>query len=175
MFKLNMLSTFKQVEPQLLRGLTAGLTVSQRPVAYNAETDAYGVATVNVAGTKYIENGLICSLDDKAQVVNYVANTTAFIHYDEELTTDVGAINAFAVEGAKDETYVRLVQLFPGDEFVTDQVTGTKANYASVVNGVINFTGAAKAAGDMFYCETGTAFEDTLPNGDAGYHFIYLG
>lgn len=175
MFKVKMLNTFKQVEPQHLSGLTAGAIISQRPVAYNTETKVYGVATCVVANTAYIENGIICSLDDTAHIVNYVANTPAYIHYDEELNCDYDAKNMFAVEGEGAETYIRLIRLFPGDEFVTDQVTGTAKKYATVTNGKIAFSDDIKAATDMFYCEGGNALNDTLPNGDTGYHFIYLG
>lgn len=176
MFKLNALSNFKQLEPQHLQGLDSGEIISQRPIAYAA--NAYGVTSVNVAGTIYFENGIICSLDNKGEIVNYVNGAAAYIHYDDELVTDdFDSKSAFAVEGANEETYIRLVRLHQGDEFVTDQVAGNVANYATVTNGVITFTANTfnASTNDMFYYEAKTAYDTTLPNGDTGYHFIYLG
>ena len=175
MFHLKFIKTFKQVEPQLLRGLTAGLVISQRPVAYTpaegATPESYGVATVAFNGYNYIENGLICGLNAEGKIVNYVSGK-AFLHYDEELNADFDAKNMFAVEAKGAETYLRLVELQTGDEFVTDNVNGefTDGQKYGVVNGVID----ASASGDFLY-EEGSAFETTLPNGEKGYHFVYLG
>ena len=178
MFHLKFLKTFKQVEPQLLRGLTAGLVISQRPVAYTpaegATPESYGVATVAFNDYKFIENGIICSLNNKGQIVNYAGSGKAFIHYDEELNADYDAKNMFAVECAGAETYIRLVELQVGDEFVTDNVNGTFTNGSvyGVANGVID---SSVTSGGSFLYEEGGAFENTLPNGEKGYHFVYLG
>lgn len=176
MFHLKFMPTFKQVEPQLLRGLTAGLVISQRPVAYEAgsgEEETYGVATVEYNGHKFIENGIICSLDASGKVVNYIDGKTAFIHFDEELNADYDAKNMFAVECEGEETYIRLVELKVGDEFVTDNVEGQLVNGTiyGVKNGVID---ASATEGKMFLYEEGGAFENTLPNGQPGYHFVVV-
>ena len=164
---VKMLPSFKQVEPQLLRGKIGGLVISQRPVAYSAaegsSPEAYGVATVEFGGAKFIENGVICGLDGDGKIVNY----TSGIHYDEELNTIVDAKKYFAVECAKDETYIRCIQLFPGDEFVTNNVSGS-GHYGVVTNGIITLS--STKSGAKFYVE-----EDTLPNGEAGYHCVVLG
>lgn len=175
MFHLKFMPTFKQVEPQLLRGLTAGLVVSQRPVAYEAgsgEEETYGVATVEYNGHKFIENGIICSLDATGKVVNYLDKHTAFIHFDEELNADYDAKNMFAVECEGEETYIRLVELKVGDEFVTDNVHGTfvSGERYGVLNGVID----SSVTGGMFLYEEGGAFENTLPNGQPGFHFVVV-
>jgi hypothetical protein len=160
------LKQFKQVEPQLLRGQYAGLYISQRPVKYTAEGSVYGVPTVDAYNGKYIENGIICGLDNTGKIVSYTEGTM-FIHYTEELTTVVNANNTFAVEGKGDETYIRLIQLFPGDEFVTDNFSGT-GNYGVVTNGVITLS--ATATGAKFYCE-----DTTLADGTAAKHVVVLG
>lgn len=177
MFHLKFIKTFKQVEPQLLRGLTAGLVIAQRPVKYVApegsgEEESYGVAVVEFNGYKYIENGIICSLDDKGQIVNYVSGKKALLHYDEELNADYDAKNMFAVECKGAETYIRLVELQYGDEFMTDNVNGVfvDGQKYGVKNGVID----ASVSGDFLY-EEGGAFETQLPNGEKGFHFVYLG
>ncbi len=174
MFKTAFIKTFHQVEPQLLRGLVAGLIIAERPVAYDADSGAYGVATVAVDGHKFIENGIICSLDAEGKIVNYVSGKAAFIHYDEELNADFDAKNMFAVEAEGENTYIRLIQLFPGDEFMTDNVAGdlVAGTVYGVKDGVID---ASVTTGGQFLYEEGSAFETTLPNGEAGYHFVFLG
>lgn len=178
MFHLKFMPTFKQVEPQLLRGLTAGLVISQRPVAYEGTSSAaeeeYGVTTVEYNGYKFIENGIICSLDNEGKIVNYVEGKQAFIHFDEELNADYDAKNMFAVECEGADTYIRLVALNVGDEFVTDNVKGTFVNGTiyGVKDGVID---SSATEGKMFLYEEGGAFENTLPNGEPGYHFVVLG
>lgn len=178
MFHLKFMPTFKQVEPQLLRGLTAGLVLAQRPVAYEAgsgeEEGTYGVATVEHNGYKFIENGIICSLDDEGKIVNFEEGKQAFIHFDEELNADYDAKNMFAVECAGAETYIRIVELHVGDEFVTDNAKGpfVHGEIYGVKDGVID---ASATAGKMFLYEEGGAFENTLPNGQPGYHFVVLG
>lgn len=180
MFHLKFVKTFKQVEPQLLRGLTAGLVISQRPVKYTAAAGAtpesYGVATVAFNDYKYIENGIICGLDSKGQIVNYAGSGKMFLHFDEELNADYDAKNMFAVECKGAETYIRLVELQVGDEFMTDNVNGTfvDGTVYGVANGVIDSSVTTGASAKFLY-EEGTAFENTLPNGEKGYHFVYLG
>ena len=136
---------------------------------------------MNGETTKFIENGVICSLDKDGHVVNAVANSPMFLHYTEELNCDYDAKNMFAVECEEGETYLRLIQLFPGDEFVTDNVSGnfgTTAAYATVVNGVLTYNASA---GQFRYepanptGQYSSVFEDTLPNGEPGYHFVYIG
>ena len=175
MFHLKFIKTFKQVEPQLLRGLTAGLVISQRPVKYIAAEgsgeESYGVATVEFNGYHYIENGIICSLDAKGQVVNYVSGKP-LLHFDEELNADYDAKNMFAVECNGAETYIRLVEPQYGDEFVTDNVKGefVDGEKYGIKDGILD----ASVSGNFLY-EEGGAFENTLPNGQKGYHFVYLG
>lgn len=169
MFK-NLLPTFKTLEPELLKGQYAGAYVAQRPVKYTAEGTVYGVATVEKNGAKFIENGVICGLDADGYVVNYAKATAGamFIHYTEELPTIVKANNTFAVECKGAETYIRLIELFVGDEFVTDNVAGTYSEtnkYADITNGILTF-----GATGPFVAEA-----DTLPNGDAAYRFVYTG
>lgn len=169
-----MLKTFHQVEPQLLRGKIAGLMISQRPVGYDAE-NGYGVPTVDAYNGKFIENGIICSLNLDGKIVSYTSGAM-FLHYTEELNTIVDAKKYFAVEGKGAETYLRLVQLFPGDEFVTDNVVvpdgGENYGYAVIDNGRIKLQSANTNA--KFRREKGDAFDDTLPDGTKGYHFVVV-
>ena len=153
------LPEFRQLEPDNLLGLTAGLVVAQAPVKYTAavvspeaQPEAYGVRTVEKNGYKFIENGVLCTFDEKGEIVDWTANKPLFIHFTEELNTFLGDRKYFAVECEKDETYLRLVMVVPGSEWTTNVAEESGDAYA-----------AAIAAGKIV-CINDRA---TLPNGDA--------
>ena len=85
----NYLPTFHQIEPQNLKGLYGGDVVAQRPVAY--ASSVYGVPTVQVGSVYFIENGILCGLNNEAKVVAFdsAANLSGhpMVHYTEELPT----------------------------------------------------------------------------------------
>ncbi|NCU28470.1 MAG: hypothetical protein EOM85_02255 [Candidatus Moranbacteria bacterium] len=92
------------------------------------------------------------------------------IHYTEELPTILEANSTFAVLAKEDETYLRLIVLHTGDEFVTDNVDAAdEGPYAKISNGVVTLQSAADA--DSVFA----VLEDTLPDGTAAYRCIYLG
>ena len=170
--------TFHMVEPSLLKGIHAGAIIAQRPVAYTASTGAYGVATTAVtAGTttyKFIENGVVMGLNLNGELVNYdaaVSGGPMILHYTEELPTVLSAKNTWALEVAEGETYPRGVVLGIGDEFITDNISGTYtasvANYAVVSGGLLTLTANSTSAAFV-------VTEATLPNGDDAYRFIVL-
>lgn len=150
------LPEFRQLEPDNLLGLTAGLVVAQVPVKYTAadgETpEAYGVKTVEKNGYKFIENGVLCTFDSNGEIVDWTAEKPLFIHFTEELNTFLGDRKYFAVECEKDETYLRLVMVVPGSEWTTNVAEASGDAYA-----------AAVTAGKIV-CVNDNA---TLPNGDA--------
>lgn len=150
------LPEFKQLEPDNLLGLTAGLVVAQVPVKYTAAADetpeAYGVKTVEKNGYKFIENGVLCTFDSNGEIVDWTAEKPLFIHFTEELNTFLGDRKYFAVECEKDETYLRLVMVVPGSEWTTNVAEASGDAYA-----------AAVTAGKIV-CVNDNA---TLPNGDA--------
>ena len=152
------LPEFRQLEPDNLLGLTAGLVVAQAPVKYTAavvspeaKPEAYGVRTVEKTGYKFIENGVLCTFDAKGEIVDWTANKPLFIHFTEELNTFLGDRKYFAVECEKDETYLRLVMVVPGSEWTTNVAEASGDAYAAVI-----------AAGKIV-CINDKA---TLPNGD---------
>jgi hypothetical protein len=59
---------------------------------------------------------------------------------------------------------------------MTDNVNGTfvDGTVYGVANGVIDSSVTTGASAKFLY-EEGSAFETTLPNGEKGYHFVYLG
>lgn len=150
------LPEFKQLEPDNLLGLTAGLVVAQVPVSYTAAADetpeAYGVKTVEKNGYKFIENGVLCTFDEKGEIVDWTDGKPLFIHFTEELNTFLGDRKYFAVECEKDETYLRLVMVVPGSEWTTNVAEASGDAYAAAI------------AADKIVCINENA---TLPNGDA--------
>lgn len=150
------LPEFKQLEPDNLLGLTAGLVVAQVPVKYTAavtspdsKPEAYGVKTVEKNGYKFIENGVLCTFDEKGEIVDWAEGKPLFIHFTEELNTFLGDRKYFAVECEKDETYLRLVMVVPGSEWTTN---------------VADDVYTAAVAAHKIVCINENA---TLPNGDA--------
>src|SRR5574344_1307416 len=168
------LPVFHVLEPQMLKGIYAGAIVAQRPVKYTTGTKVYGVTTVAMGDAKFIENGVIMGLDQDGNLVNYdaaLAGSPKMIHFTEELPEILKVKNTWALKCKEGETYPRGVILQAGDEFVTDNVTGTlsAAGYATISNGVLALAANAPEGGAEF-----AAYPDTLPDGTGAYHFIVL-
>ena len=147
------LPEFRQLEPDNLLGLTAGLVVAQAPVKYTAavvspeaKPEAYGVRTVEKNGYKFIENGVLCTFDEKGEIVDWAANKPLFIHFTEELNTFLGDRKYFAVECEKDETYLRLVMVVPGSEWTTNVAEASGDAYAAAIAVPDSFSGSAKSS-----------------------------
>jgi hypothetical protein len=83
------------------------------------------------------------TLDVDGNLVNYATATGGpkMIHFTEELPTILKAKDTWALKCAEGETYPRGIILQAGDEFVTDNVSGTisAAGYATVVDGILTF------------------------------------
>ena len=165
------LPVFHVLEPQMLKGIYAGAIVAQRPVAYDAAAKTYGVATVAKGEVKFIENGVVMTLDANGNLVNYATEKGGpkMIHFTEELPTVLKAKDTWALKCTEGETYPRGILLQAGDEFVTDNVSGTisAAGYATVVAGILTVSTASTNA-------EFAAYPDTLPDGTDAYHFIVL-
>ena len=141
------LPTFNYIEPNNLKGLQPGFVVAQ-----NSNVDA----SLLKEGTKFMENGAICALDNTGKIVKGTADSKVlFIHYTEPLHTIINSDKHFAVN--TDEECPRLVQLIPGDEWMS-----TDPNCA--IEGRI-----IKVTGEGWYKV------NTMANGDAGYHYMFLG
>jgi hypothetical protein len=165
------LPVFHVLEPQMLKGIYAGAIIAQRPVKYTAIGDVYGVATVTKGAVKFIENGVVMTLDVDGNLVNYATTKGGpkMIHFTEELPTVLKAKDTWALKCTEGDTYPRGIVLQVGDEFVTDNVSGaiTAAGYATVVDGIL--TVSTDSTNAEF-----AAYPDTLPDGTDAYHFIVL-
>lgn len=156
-----MLPKFDYIEPNNLKGLQPGFVVSQMPVASTATTI---VKTVN--SVKFMENGTICDISADGIVAPTASSKNLFICYSEPLNTILDGDEYFAVN--LDEEHPRLVQLIPGDEWMsTKELTLTTG---SALNGrIVEITKDSGIGGDDWYGY------NKMANGDAGHHYMYLG
>lgn len=154
------LPTFHQVEPNNLKGLQAGFVVAQMEV----KTGSTLITTKN--NRSLLENGHICSIS-KDGIDIWSNGTPMFIHYTEPLNTVLKDDKYFAVELANENP--RLVQLIPGDEWMTDIDYETDSRYASVKEELMKHIAKVSTdKGDWFKVST-------LADGTPAYHYVYLG
>jgi hypothetical protein len=107
---INLLPKFKIVEVNKLAGLLNGHIVAQ--AAYETEAT-------------YVENGQIFYLGINGDVVAHADATfkaQPFLHYTEELLPFMNGNEYFAVEVDGGVAYPRLIGLYEGDEFTTNNI-----------------------------------------------------
>lgn len=149
------LPTYHQVEANNLKGLQAGFVVAQMDIAETAKTA--------LLKDGMFENGHICAITKDGIVKATGEEKALFIHYTEPLNTVFDAAKFFAVDVTKE--CGRLVQLIPGDEWMSDM-----APEAVCITGrIIELKPADKQSSDDWYSVT------TMPDGTAGHHYMFLG
>ena len=156
----DLLPKFGYIEPNNLKGLQPGFVVAQMPVA----TSATAALTYKGEG-KYMENGTICAISVDGIIAPTAESKALFICYSEPLNTVVNSDQFYAVN--LKEEHPRLVQLIPGDEWMsTKELTLSGALSGRIVE-VTATTGMGKSD-DWFKCTT-------MANGDAGHHYMFIG
>lgn len=149
------LPTYHQVEANNLKGLQAGFVVAQMDIAETAKTA--------LLKDGMFENGHICAITKDGIIKATGEEKALFIHYTEPLNTVFDAAKFFAVDVTKE--CGRLVQLIPGDEWMSDM-----APEAVCIEGrIIELKPADKQSSDDWYSVT------TMPDGTAGHHYMFLG
>lgn len=161
----NLFPTFKSVEVNLSTGLRIGHMLAQHKFSY-AKTDA----------KPYVENGVFFRVSKEKPdtlVLSDDSNAVGpyFMHYTEELFTNgfVEGLKYFALEADEEgENYVcypRVIALYAGDTFTTDNFTGDldTAKFAKVgAKGVLQLSATMPTEeGPVFQ-----AVKTTMPNGD---------
>ena len=141
------LPKFNYIEPNNLKGLQPGFVVAQED-----RVDA------SLLTNGMFENGKLCTLSADGIVPAAEDSKAIFIHYTEPLNTILNSDQYFAVD-LKVEC-PRLVQLIPGDEWMSTEDLGE-----SILGGRV-----IKVEGDE-----GWYGVKTMANGDAGYHYVFLG
>lgn len=153
------LPTYDYIEPNNLKGLLPGFVVAQMPVA----TSAKAALTVNGEG-KFMANGTICAISEDGIVVPKGDEAALFICYNDPLKTLFDAEKFYAVN--LEEEHARLVQLIPGDEWMSTMEPDDVEIDGRIVE-VTKTTGLGKS--DNW-------FEmDHMANGDKAYHYVFLG
>ncbi len=149
------LPTYHQVEANNLKGLQAGFVVAQMDIAETAKTA--------LLKDGMFENGHICAITKDGIIKATGEEKALFIHYTEPLNTVFDAAKFFAVDVTKE--CGRLVQLIPGDEWMSDM-----APEAVCIEGrIIELKPSDKQSSDDWYSVT------TMPDGTAGHHYMFLG
>ena len=104
------LPKYHQVEANNLKGLQPGFVVAQMDIAPSATGD--------LLTNGMFENGHICGISADGIVKATGTETALFIHYSEPLNTLFDGAKFFAINPEKE--CGRLVQLIPGDEWMSD-------------------------------------------------------
>ena len=150
---VDLLPKFEQIEVNNLKGLQPGFVVAQMPVK---EGCAY-IKDVN--GVKYFENGHICAISVDGIKVPEASDKVLFISYNDPINTIFKGAKLYATN--LEEENVRLVQLIPGDEWMSTR----ELTEAELMNGRI----VEKTT------ESGWYGVKTMANGDEGHHYMFLG
>ena len=166
---INFLPEFKVVEINRSTGLVMGHVVSQFPL------DSTFPGIIDDYQYDMVENGFILGLGRDLEVSAYDPGIHghAFLLFTEELNTFFSGLKWYAT-GADEEDeviYPRLVGLYPGDVFTTNNFEGTYSGqkFAKVVDGQVSLQTIANEQ-TIFAVE-----ESTLPTGDLGLRFTFIG
>ena len=159
------LPVYNFIEPNNLKGLQPGFVVAQMEVKPTC------TLLKDERGKKMFENGHICSIS-KDGIDLWSAGSTMFIHFTDPLNTILPSDKYFAVNVANENP--RLVQLIPGDEWMSTIDYENDPKYASVkeelMKHIVKLTAANGQSKDDWFAV------DTMADGETkGYHYMYLG
>lgn len=159
------LPVYNFIEPNNLKGLQPGFVVAQMEVKPSC------TLLKDERGKKMFENGHICSIS-KDGIDLWSAGSTMFIHFTDPLNTILPSDKYFAVNVANENP--RLVQLIPGDEWMSTIDYENDAKYASVkeelMKHIVKLTAVDGQSKDDWFAV------DTMADGETtGYHYMYLG
>lgn len=158
----DLLKRFHYIEANNLKALLPGFVVAQMEVAENAKS------ALCVEDGKFIENGTICTIS-KDGVCAWSEGKPMFIVYNDPLNTILPGDEYYATELESENP--RCVLLIPGDEFMADgEAADHKGLAEAIAAGYIVEVkeGDGQSNDDWFSMET-------MPNGDAGKHYLYIG
>ena len=149
------LPTYHQIEANNLKGLQPGCVVAQMDIAEAAKTD--------LLKDGMFENGRICAITADGIVKGTADAKALFIHYTEPLNTIYNGAKFFAVDVSKE--CGRLVQLIPGDEWMSDM----EPQDVCIEGRIVELDATKKQSSDDWYAVK------TLPDGTPAHHYMFLG
>ena len=159
------LPVYNFIEPNNLKGLQPGFVVAQMEVKEGCSL------LKDERGNKMFENGHICSIGrDGIDLWN--GEACMFIHYTDPLNTLLPSDKYFAIN-VKNEN-PRLVQLIPGDEWMSTIDYENDPKYAEVkadlMKRIVKLTAADGQSKDDWFAV------ETMADGETkGYHYMFLG
>lgn len=155
--------SFEQMEANNLKGLQPGFVVAQMPVK---EGCAY------IKDTHYFENGHICAISADGIKVPEATDKVLFISYNDPINTMFKGAKYYATD--LNEEHVRLVQLIPGDEWMSTIDYENDAKYADVKEVIKDRVVKVEKTSGLGKSDDWFAMEE-MADGTKGYHYIFLG
>ena len=145
---------FNQIEANNLKGLQPGFVVAQMPVSDSMKE------TFPSEHKGMMCNGYLCTIS-KEGIIPAEPGKPVFIHYTEPINTILDGAKYFAVD--IESEYPRLVQLIPGDEWMTDMPYNAEDLEAL---GIVEMT--EDGVTDWYSVST-------LADGTEASHYMYIG
>lgn len=163
---------FKVVEVNNSAALRIGHVVAQQPLD-KADIEASG-KVVPVSKDGYLDNGFFFKLNAAGEVrVPADGIGPVYLGYNEailDLREDYGLLSDFAEKFDDDDLmYPRLVALYPGDVFTTNNFAGTAPTGANTALAYVNFATGVLTVGTLPEGYEGPQFSvtlSTLPDGE---------
>lgn len=153
---LDYLPTYHQIEANNLKGLQPGFVVAQMEIAPSA------TGTLLTANGMF-ENGRICGISADGIIPGASDAKALFIHYSEPLNTLFNGAKFFAIDPKVE--CGRLVQLIPGDEWMSDM----EPSNVCIEGRIVELGTANTQSGDDWYSV------ETLPDGTPAHHYMFIG
>ena len=150
------LPTYHQVEANNLKGLQPGFVVAQMEIAPDATS---ALLTAN----GMFENGRICGISADGIIPGASDSKALFIHYSEPLNTLFNGAKFFAID--PEHECGRLVQLIPGDEWMSDM----EPSEVCIEGRIVELGTANTQSKDDWYGV------EALPDGTPAHHYMFIG
>lgn len=168
------LPKYYQIEANNLKGLQPGFVVAQMPVKAGSDflQEKYNVlGSSSTSASQKIANGHIVSLSGEG-IVDPVEGAPLFIVYNEPLNTIYDSAKFYATD--LNEEHLRLVQLIPGDEWMSDMAldlstpqSGTNPLAGRIVEITSSGTATIYGSDDWFAM-------DHLADGTSAHHYMFI-
>jgi len=160
------LPKYYQIEANNLKALQPGFVVAQMEVASGATFVQIGKNLLGSQSTEkgnMVANGHIVSIS-KDGIVDADASATLFIVYNEPLNTIIDSAKFYATDLNMEN--LRLVQLIPGDEWMSDMELDTASG--ALAGRIVEVDGSSGMSKDDWFNVT------TLADGTSAHHYLFL-
>lgn len=150
------LPTYHQIEANNLKGLQPGFVVAQMEIAPSA-------TSALLTSNGMFENGHICGISADGIIPGASDMRNLFIHFTEPLNTVFDAQKFFAVNPKEENP--RLVQLIPGDEWMSDM----DPDDVCIDGRIVELGTSNTQSKDDWYSV------DSLADGTPAHHYMFIG